>query len=326
MIESMKELYEKQKEARDAEIEYMEEVTEDTQYFAEWASNIMSTWQSAEDMQTWYLENDPNAQDMTVEQTEVYLNEIGDKYSDYVQYIATLATDFTTEQEELNAAMNEMYENTSTNVENIGTVTQDLAQAAADKAIEEATKARDDAKDKLEETQKKIDETTEKLKAAEDTAVQKHGAAMNAMVEASQSSMSKVSTFATKQLAEMLGYDLSKEEDIEKFAKEFNFMNDKGEITQNLYNAISDSGGEASKYKTASAKYEVFSVSSSGNKTSFGFFDTKEEADALYNQKIKEGANKDELYVSDSGNKVVGAFKEEKKIPENTQGVPTVVQ
>ena len=313
MIESMKELYEKQKEARDAEIEYMEEVTEDTQYFAEWASNIMSTWQSAEDMQTWYLENDPNAQDMTVEQTEVYLNEIGDKYSDYVQYIATLATDFTTEQEELNAAMNEMYENTSTNVENIGTVTQDLAQAAADKAIEEATKARDDAKDKLEETQKKIDETTKKLKAAEDTAVQKHEAAMNAMVEASQSSMSKVSTFATKQLAEMLGYDLSKEEDIEKFAKEFNFMNDKGEITQNLYNAISDSGGEASKYKTASAKYEVFSVSSSGNKTSFGFFDTKEEADALYNQKIKEGANKNDLHVSDSGNKVVGTFKEEKK-------------
>ena len=313
MIESMKELYEKQKEARDAEIEYMEEVTEDTQYFAEWASNIMSTWQSAEDMQTWYLENDPNAQDMTVEQTEVYLNEIGDKYSDYVQYIATLATDFTTEQEELNAAMNEMYENTSTNVENIGTVTQDLAQAAADKAIEEATKARDDAKDKLEETQKKIDETTKKLNAAEDTAVQKHNAAMNAMVEASQSSMSKVSTFATKQLAEMLGYDLSKEEDIEKFAKEFNFMNDKGEITQNLYNAISDSGGEASKYKTASAKYEVFSVSSSGNKTSFGFFDTKEEADALYNQKIKEGANKDDLHISDSGNKVVGTFKEEKK-------------
>jgi TP901 family phage tail tape measure protein len=312
MIESMKELYEKQKEARDAEIEYMEEVTEDTQYFAEWAANIMSTWKSAEDMQAWYLENDPNAQDMTVEQTEVYLNEIGDKYSDYVQYIATLATDFTTEQEELNAAINEMYENTSTNVENIGTVTQDLAQAAADKAIEEATKARDDAKDKLEETQKKIDETTEKLKAAEDTAVQKHSAAMDAMVEASQSSMSQVSTFATKQLAEMLGYDLSKEEDIEKFAKEFNFMNDKGEITQNLYNAINDNGGEASKYKTASAKYEVFSVSSSGNKTSFGFFDTKEAADAVYNQKIKEGANKDELYVSDSGNKVVGTFKETK--------------
>ena len=105
LIESMKELYDKQKEARDAEIEYMEAVTENAQYFAEWASNIMSDWQSVDDMQTWYLENDPTAKDMTVEQTEVYLNEIGDKYSDYLQYVAVLTTDFTTEQEELNSAI-----------------------------------------------------------------------------------------------------------------------------------------------------------------------------------------------------------------------------
>ena len=159
LIESMKELYDKQKEARDAEIEYMETVTENTQYFAEWASNIMSDWQSVDDMQAWYLENDPSAQDMTIEQIEVYLNEIEDKYSDYLQYVAILATDFTTEQEELNSAINEMYENTETNVENIGTVTQEMAQAAADKAIEEATRARDEAKDKLDETQQKIIET-----------------------------------------------------------------------------------------------------------------------------------------------------------------------
>lgn len=280
MIESMKELYEKQKEARDAEIEYMEEVTEDTQYFAEWASNIMSTWQSAEDMQTWYLENDPNAQDMTVEQTEVYLNEIGDKYSDYVQYVATLATDFTTEQEELNAAMNEMYENTSTNVENIGTVTQDLAQAAADKAIEEATKARDDAKDKLEETQKKIDETTEKLKAAEDTAVQKHEAAMNAMVEASQSGMLNVSTYATEQLIKWSGLDINDQAAVTQYAKDLGMYNEEQKAFDRAFiSGISSQGGDTS-YMKSNTTEKGFTVKKgyAGNYTT-DYYDTYEEAE-----------------------------------------------
>lgn len=280
MIESMKELYEKQKEARDAEIEYMEEVTEDTQYFAEWASNIMSTWQSAEDMQTWYLENDPNAQDMTVEQTEVYLNEIGDKYSDYVQYVATLATDFTTEQEELNAAMNEMYENTSTNVENIGTVTQDLAQAAADKAIEEATKARDDAKDKLEETQKKIDETTEKLKAAEDTAVQKHEAAMNAMVEASQSGMLNVSTYATEQLIKWSGLDVNDQAAVTQYAKDLGMYNEEQKAFDRAFiSGISSQGGDTS-YMKSNTTEKGFTVKKgyAGSYTT-DYYDTYEEAE-----------------------------------------------
>ena len=280
MIESMKELYEKQKEARDAEIEYMEEVTEDTQYFAEWASNIMSTWQSAEDMQTWYLENDPNAQDMTVEQTEVYLNEIGDKYSNYVQYVATLATDFTTEQEELNSAMNEMYENTSTNVENIGTVTQDLAQAAADKAIEEATKARDDAKDKLEETQKKIDETTEKLKAAEDTAVQKHEAAMNAMVEASQSGMLNVSTYATEQLIKWSGLDVNDQAAVTQYAKDLGMYNEEQKAFDRAFIAgISSQGGDTS-YMKSNTTEKGFAVKKgyAGNYTT-DYYDTYEEAE-----------------------------------------------
>ena len=318
-IESMKELYEKQKEARDAEIEYMEEVTEDTQYFAEWASNIMSTWQSAEDMQAWYLENNPNAQDMTVEQTEVYLNEIGDKYSDYVQYIATLATDFTTEQEELNAAMNEMYENTSTNVENIGTVTQDLAQAAADKAIEEATKARDDARDKLEETQKKIDETTKKLNAAEDTAVQKHSAAMQAMIDASQESMEEVSGYATKILADMLGVDLTDEKQAEKFATTYGFKDKNDKYSENFREAVEAAGGDKSKYE-GTTKYKIMGYSG-GNSNPFLIeenYDSLEKARAAA-EKIKsekkyagvwvEGISSSTQYGKIDSNKVQNKYK-----------------
>lgn len=282
LIESMKELYEKQKEARDAEIEYMEEVTDNAQYFADWASNIMSTWQSVEDMQAWYLENDPEAQDMTVEQTEVYLDQIKQDYSDYIQYIALSATDFATDQEELNAAINEMYENTSTNVENIGTTTQEIAQAAADKAIEEATKARDDARDKLEETQKKISETTDALNKAEDDAVVKHGAAMDAMVEASQSAIEKVSVFATQFLIESSGIDFNNKTDVEKWAKENNLATNTSEgvkYSQTLIDSMIEKGFDTSWMEAMTkARYEVYA----GDKNhSFlqQTFDNKADAD-----------------------------------------------
>lgn len=286
LIESMKELYEKQKEARDAEIEYMEEVTDNAQYFADWASNIMSTWQSVEDMQAWYLENDPEAQDMTVEQTEAYLDQIKQDYSDYIQYIALSTTDFATDQEELNAAINEMYENTSTNVENIGATTQEIAQAAADKAIEEATRARDDARDKLEETQKKISETTDALNKAEDDAVVKHGAAMEEMVKASESAMSKVSAYATKTLAEMTGFDLSDKEQAEAFGKQYHFLNNKGEATSNFRTAISNAGGDANWFDLRKeSMFEVWlSPNSPGAPSQFiESFTSQEEAQRFVN-------------------------------------------
>lgn len=321
LIESMKELYEQQKEARDAEIEYMEEVTENAQYFADWASNIMSTWQSVEDMQAWYLENDPNAQDMTVEQTEVYLNEIGEKYSDYVQYIATMATDFTAEQEDLNIAINEMFENTSNNVENIGTVTQETAQAAADELIEQATKARDDAADKLQETQNKIKETEDKIAEAkqqlldaENSAQIAHGAAMKAMVEASQSAMAEVSGYATKVLADMLGVDLTNEEQAMKFANDYGFINQNGYVTQNFADAVKSAGGDTSKYniyRQGQDLYKVYIDPGNGAPSStIKTFSSREEANAYVKEHNTEYAKSGGLKIGTyaGANNKSGAF------------------
>ena len=315
LIESMKELYDKQKEARDAEIEYMEAVTENTQYFAEWASNIMSDWQSVDDMKAWYLENDPAAQDKTAEQTEVYLNEIGDKYSDYLQYVAVLTTDFTTEQEELNSAITEMYENTGANVENIGTVTQEMAQTAADKAIEEATRARDEAKDKLDETQQKITETGQALKAAEDNAVSTHDATMKAMIEASEEAMEEVSTYAAKQLIEFEGVDLQLPASVQAFAEKYNFYNkDTGEYSQSFVNALADKGYDTSDM-TVDKQWEIFISEKSHGYTvgTRGSFDTKAEAE----QSLKSGAYTSDLDLNlvdvgvraKIGSEKIGAYK-----------------
>ena len=315
LIKSMKELYDKQKEARDAEIEYMGAVTENTQYFAEWASNIMSDWQSVDDMQAWYLENDPSAQDMTTEQTEVYLNEIEDKYSDYLQYVAVLATDFTTEQEELNSAINEMYENTGINVENIGTVTQEMAQAAADKAIEEATRARDEAKDKLDETQQKITETERALKTTEDNAVSAHGAAMKAMIEASEEAMEEVSTYAAKQLMEFEAVDLQSPESVQAFAEKYNFYNkDTGEYSQSFVNALVDKGYDTSDM-TVDKQWEIVLSEKSHGYTvgARGSFGTKAEAE----QALKNGTYTRDLNLNlvdvgvraKIGSEKIGAYK-----------------
>lgn len=315
LIESMKELYDKQKEARDAEIEYMEAVTENTQYFAEWASNIMSDWQSVDDMQAWYLENDKAAQDMTTEQTEVYLNEIGDKYSDYLQYVAVLATDFTTEQEDLNSAITEMYENTETNAENVGTVIQEMAQTAADKAIEEATRARDEAKDKLDETQQKITETEQALKTTEDNAVSTHDAAMKAMIEASEEAMEEVSTYATKQLIEFEAVDLQSPESVQEFAEKYNFYNkDTGEYSQNFVNALADKGYDTSNM-TADKQWEIFISEKSHGYTvgTRGSFGTKAEAE----QSLKSGTYTSDLDLNlvdvgvraKIGSEKIGAYK-----------------
>ena len=315
LIESMKELYDKQKEARDAEIEYMEAVTENAQYFAEWASNIMSDWQSVDDMQAWYLENDSAAQDMTTEQTEVYLNEIGDKYSDYLQYVAVLATDFTTEQEELNSAITEMYENTETNVENIGTVIQEMAQTATDKAVEEATRARDQAKDKLDETQQKITETEQALKTAEDNAVSTHDAAMKAMIEASEEAMEEVSTYAAKQLIEFETVDLQSPESVQEFAEKYHFYNkDTGEYSQSFVNALADKGYDTSDM-TVDKQWEIFISEKSHGYTvgTRGSFGTKAEAE----QALKSGAYTSDLDLNsvdvgvraEIGSEKIGAYK-----------------
>ena len=133
---------------------------------------------------------------------------------------------------------------------------------------------------------------------------------MDEMVKASQDAMAKVSTYATKQLADMLGYDLSDNEDVTKFAEEYGFINDKGEITSNLYNAIRDAGGDYSKYKMAAKMWEVFDVSSSGNKTSYGYYDTEEVAKAAYDKKIVEGANASTLHWGSAGGYVTGQFED----------------
>lgn len=308
LIESMQEMYEKQAEAHQLEIEVAEATMEDIQLLNSMIQTEMSQFSSADDYKAWLMENDPAVADMTDAQLESYLEEADSLFSGYAQYVALTTEELALRTDVINQKADEMFVNTEENITNIGTVIQDSAQKASEEAITSAQEAYDSAVEKMNDTQEKIAETKLELEKAEASAASLHGATMDEMVLASQSAMAEVSTYAAKQLADMLGYDLSDDEDIAEFAEVYNFVNDRGEITSNLYNAIKDAGGDISQYKMASQRYEVYDVSGSGNKTSFGYYETPEAAGAAYNQLIAQGHDADTLHWNGAGGYASGTF------------------
>ena len=264
IINGMKEVYEKQAEARDAEINYMESVTENAQYFNDWAKSIMDSWNSVDDMTSWFLSNNPKVEDMTVESTELYIKDLEDKWKDLVTYQGLSVADLKSNSEIINQEMTSLYNNTSENISNIGTVTQTIAEDTAQKAIDSATNARDKAKEAYDESVKKLQEAQAELRATEQTALDEHKYVMKEMVEASKSGIKDVSIYAVSQLAELKGIDLTDKEQAEKFAVENNWKNSEGQYSESFRQAVKNAGGDISEY-ASTAKYKVMVVTPNTN-------------------------------------------------------------
>lgn len=290
LIESMRELYEKQQEARELEIEAMEAATENMQVINETALNIISGFQTAEDYQAWLMENDTSVEDMTITQTEAYLDEAKETFSGYAQYVALTVEDMALRTDEINTNADAVFENTGENVTTIGTTIQNLAEDASQKAIDEAQDAYDEAMKKWNETQDKIAETTNKLNAAEANAISTHQSTMDALVDASQSGMADVAEFAVSELAALTGLDLGGDsEEVKLFLREHNLMSKEGVISQGVYNAITAAGGDTSEYTVSNARYSLKAVSGSGSPSTVGQFATREAAEAEKQRRIAEG-------------------------------------
>ena len=249
IINSMKEVYDKQAEARDAEIEYMESVTENAQYFNEWAKNIMESWQSIDDMQGWLFENNPDVKDMTTEQAEQYINDIQDKWNDLITYQSLQVTDFKANSEVINSEMTALYESTSENISSIGTITEAVtnkavedAQKAADKAVEEAEKA-------YAETTKKIAEAQEEFQKSENAAALSHDVIVKEMVKATKSGFDDVTAYAITAVADLMGVDLTNAAAAEAFAKQYDWKTN-GTYSNAFKNAVGFAGGDTSRLQT----------------------------------------------------------------------------
>lgn len=276
IINNMKELYEKQAEARDAEIEYMESVTENAQYFSDWAKSIMDSWNSIEDMQTWFLENDTAVEDMTVEQQEVYINDLKEKWSDLVKYQALQVVDFKENADNINLEatelMNSLSENATTKAD---AIIEDM-QRVATEAEESAKKTRDKALEAIQETEKQITETQDAIKQAEIIEQGLHGAAMTAMADASKEAMENVSVYAVQVLADFLGVNLADEAEARAFAEENGFVNSNGQYSDTIRTAIKEAGGNISLFPGVDS-YKLEALGG-GAPTLIGYYGSKEEA------------------------------------------------
>lgn len=313
LIDSMKELYDRQKEARDLEIEAMEAATENMQLINETALNIISGFTNVEDYQSWLLENNSSVKDMTVAQTEQYLEGAKEDFAGYAQYVSLTTEEIKLKTDEINQKADEMFTNTSENITDIGTVIQDAAEKAKQEAIDDAQEAYDEAVEKMDDTQKKITETKEALDKAEDAAVTAHGAAMDEMVKASESAMLKVATAGTEMMIEAEALDLSNSKDMQEFAKTHNFYNEKtGEYSRSFVDALVNKGYDTSSM-TVDKEWQITGTPINGGPTIYlpGTFSTKAEAEAALPEYLNEYSNnlKNLSVTAVIGSEVIGAYK-----------------
>jgi hypothetical protein len=262
LIDSMRELYKKQQEARELEIEAMEATIIDMKLISETAMNIVSGFKTIEDYQSWLLNNDPKTETMTIAQTEAYLEEAKDAFGGYAQYVVLTQEDLKLKTDKINQNADETFNNTSENITNLGTDIQNAAEEASKKAIDEAKEAYDDAVKKLEDTRKEIIKTQQELKNAQDQALDDHKITMIELVRASKEGLAELSTYATKELAKLGGYDLSDTERAKDFAKKYNFVHN-GRYSENFINAVRESGGDVSAFE-GTTKYKVMAHAGGG--------------------------------------------------------------
>lgn len=151
----MKEMYETQKEARDAEIEYLEDVLDAADLYKE-AAEIISNWASQEDMTSWFFENNPEVESMTVEKLEQYRDELEELYNAREVYMTTSTVDFTnalqTTQGEVEATISAISETLTDEADrSLGEVQEKVADAQ-----EKAREALQDALDALADAQSSV--------------------------------------------------------------------------------------------------------------------------------------------------------------------------
>ena len=313
LIGSMKELYDKQKEARDLEIKAMEAATENMQLINETASNIISGFTNVGDYQSWLLENNSSVKDMTAAQTEQYLEGAKEDFAGYAQYVSLTTEEIKLKTDEINQKADEMFTNTSENITDIGTVIQDAAEKAKQESIDNAQEAYDEAATKMDDTQKKITETKNTLDKAEDAAVIAHGAAMDEMVKASESAMLEVATAGTEMMIEAEALDPSNSKDVQEFAKTHNFYNEKtGEYSRSFVDALTNKGYDTSSM-TVDKEWQITGTPINGGPTIYlpGTFSTKAEGEAALPEYLNEYGNslKNLSVTAVIGSEVTGAYK-----------------
>ena len=161
IVKSLRELYKEQKKSRDAEIKYRETVLQNATFIEE-ANAVISSWQTADDLVSWFYEHSQETQNMTNEQLEQYTETLEQMYYDREIYMNTSMQDFT---EMLNVSQEEINGMTSSVTQNL---TNETEQAFA-RVRNEVNKTIQDLEKKLQDAQQAVDDAKQKLSDALDT-------------------------------------------------------------------------------------------------------------------------------------------------------------
>lgn len=258
LIDSLKELYEKQAEARELEIEAMELTIEDMSLLNQMAQDIIANFQTSDDIVAWFLGNNPEVNDMTVAQTEQYINEIKDESSNFLLAIAAQTENVTLDAQRVAEITQSTFESVAEGITDVGTVAQEQAEKTAQEAIDSAKEAYDNAVQTMQDTKEKIVETNDEIikthndildkerevQKAREVQADAYKNTMEEMVEASKSAMTEVAYHAAQFLADAAGsdVDLSSAAGVAQFARDKGIANENNEVSLGTYNGLKDRG------------------------------------------------------------------------------------
>lgn len=210
IVKSLKELYKEQKKSRDAEVQYMEAVLNNAVYIEE-ANAVISSWQTADDLISWFYEHSTEVETMTQEQLINYSEELKQMYYDREIYMNTSIEDFTNmlnvTQSEINAMTANVSEHLSSEINRAFETVQDAVaktiQDLEDKlqeAQDEVIKAKDNLKEALAEVAEQIEavkDATKALASAREELASATKEANSAELELKQTTSSGDSTTST---------------------------------------------------------------------------------------------------------------------------------
>lgn len=156
IINSLRELYELQKETRDAEIEYQQAMLDNAALMNE-ANLIIKSWGSFEDMFAWFLENNAELEGASIEKIEQYQNELEDMYAKkdlYAQLSEETFDSFLINSEEkVSSIISQIGQSLTTEADRSFTEIRNTVN----EEIKAAQEAFSNAQKNIEEIQKKIE-------------------------------------------------------------------------------------------------------------------------------------------------------------------------
>lgn len=178
-LESMRELYETQQEARDTEIEYLNALMESTNWWTK-TNELLNSFESADDYKAWLMENDTSFGDMSVEQQEQYLMEAETDYNAIPQFDAAkimmeqwgqdLSAMIQADVNEVNRIVNELGIDTAIGEQILtaGEVARDEMIRTAEEAVAEQQQAVIDAQQTALDMEQAYYESLDAIKKAEE--------------------------------------------------------------------------------------------------------------------------------------------------------------